>query len=174
MQEIATEVKGTEERCSDIETLAQKEERKKKALPVIHGLQIPLRIQSDLIKAAFCLPHLLQPEWILLSLPLLSPLHPPFPQAPTIWVCFGKFGPCFTSTAAPTNLWPPGSADKTMQSKYNCMKSLAVLYSSFYRNALHNLSPKVITLISRSLNRAHLFYNAKKYHLPIKGTIRSL
>lgn len=53
MQEIATEVKGTEERCSDIETLAQKEERKKKALPVIHGLQIPLRIQSDLIKAAF-------------------------------------------------------------------------------------------------------------------------
>lgn len=76
--------------------------------------------------------------------------------------------------AAPTNLWPPGSADKTMQSKYDYMKSLAVLYYfSLYRNALHNLSAKVIMLVSRSLNRAHLFYNAK-YHLLIKGTIRSL
>lgn len=77
--------------------------------------------------------------------------------------------------AAPTNLRPPGSSDKTTQSKYDCMKSLAVLYYfSLYRNALHNLSTKVIMLVSRSLNRTHLFYNAKKYHLLIKGTIWSL
>ena len=61
VQETTREVKGTEERCSDTETWAQKESTRNKLYLSSMDLNFFFKIQSDLMKAAFHLPYSLQP-----------------------------------------------------------------------------------------------------------------
>lgn len=120
-EKIEMATKGKDTRQIIRQRLSQKENRKKFCLS---STDFTLKIQSDVMKLVFALAFWSSQNFAVTLTPasFYTSLSTGSCSTNFLWEIWSllHFHSC------PTNLWPPGSADKTMENKYDCMESLAV------------------------------------------------